>query len=348
MASHNAILAHFTAQAAACEALGSPFTARLCRLLPDLVQDGLVGARLAEWDGDLRDDALALRLCGGLHRLVIEEVEPDLVAVYPPHAADDDALRDAVAAALEHQYVFLAAYLDNPPQTNEVARSAMLLPGFLEVARRTSLPMSLTEIGASAGLNLFFDRFQYAFGSTEWGDRRAAVRLAPELRGPVPELKGSIYVVDRSACDLMPIDIRDEDGRRRLRSYVWADQFERLDRLDSAIGTALSQPFAMVRDDAAAFVYRRLADRKAGQVAVLFHSIMWQYLPEHSRAAIEDIVAEEGVRTSSVFPIARVALEPLEPGAPHATLSVTIWPGGETRHLARCDYHGRWIETLAA
>lgn len=347
MASQNAILAHFMAQAAACDDLGSPFTARLCRLLPDLLQDGLVGARLAEWDGDLREDALALRLCGGLHRLVIEEVEPDLAAVYPPHAAEDDDLRSALAAALEQQYVFLAAYLDNPPQTNEVARSSMLLPAFLEVARRTSLPMSLTEIGASAGLNLFFDRFHHAYGTSEWGDRRAAVRLAPALRGAVPELKGSIYVVDRSACDLMPIDIRDEDGRRRLRSYVWADQSERLARLDAAMGTALANPFALEREDAAAFVYRRLADRKAGQVAVLFHSIMWQYLPEHSRAAIEDIVAEEGARTSSVFPIARVAMEPLEPGAPYATLSVTIWPGGETRHLARCDYHGRWIEMIA-
>jgi len=346
MASGNAIVAHFQAQARACEELGSPFTARLCRLLPEIVGEGLIGARLADWDGDLRADALALRLCGGLHRLVIEEVEPGLAAVYPPNMADEDMLREAVAGALERQYVFLAAYLDNPPQTNEVARSAMLLPGLLDVARRTSLPMSLTEIGSSAGLNLFFDRFHYAYGGREWGDRRAAVRLAPEVRGEMPELKGSIYVVDRSGCDIMPIDIRDQDGRKRLHSYVWADQQARLTRLDAAIDTALANRFRLEREEAGAFIYRRLANRKAGQVAVVFHSIMWQYLPQHSHAAIEEILADEGARSDSLYPMAWVRMEPLEPGAPFATLTVTLWPGGEIRHLARCDYHGRWIEAI--
>ena len=40
-------------------------------------------------------------------------------------------------------------------------------------------------------------------------------------------------------------------------------------------------------------------------------------------------------------------MEPLDTRDPHATLSLTLWPGGETRHLAKCDYHGRWIEWLA-
>ncbi len=346
MASESAIAAHFEAQAKACDELGSPFTARLCRILPRLAAGSLVGARLDEWDGDLRADVLALRLCGGLHRLVLEGVEPELSAVYPPNEADDAVLEEAVAGALARQYVFLAAHLDNPPQTNEVARSAMLLPGFLDVARRTSLPMSLTEIGSSAGLNLFFDRFHYTYGASEWGDKRATVRLAPEVRGKPVELKGSIYVVDRSACDIMPIDIRDEAGRRRLRSYIWPDQEARLARLDAAMGVALTDRFSLEQEDAGAFVYRRLSERQIGQVAVLFHSIMWQYIPVESRETIAELVREAGERATAVTPMAWVRVEPLEFGAPHAVLSVTLWPGGETRRLATCDYQGRWIEML--
>jgi hypothetical protein len=346
MASPTALAAHFEAQAKACDDLGSPFTARLCRMLPRLASDTLVGERLAEWEGDLRADALALRLCGGLHRLAIEGVEPGLAASYPPNEADDGALGTALRGALERQYVFLAAYLDNPPQTNEVARSAMLLPGLLDVARRTSLPMALSEIGASAGLNLFFDRFHHAFGDAEWGDRRSPVRLSPELRGPAPDLRGSVYVVDRSGCDIMPIDIADENGRARLRSYLWADQATRLARLDAAVGVALANPFDLRREDAAAFVHRRLRQRQAGQVAVLFHSIMWQYLPTDTREAIRDLLADAGAAATEVTPLAWVRMEPLEPSAAFATLSVTLWPGGETRQVARCDYHGRWIEIL--
>jgi len=44
-------------------------------------------------------------------------------------------------------------------------------------------------------------------------------------------------------------------------------------------------------------------------------------------------------------------MEPLSGSDAFATLSLTQWPGiqvpsGETRHLARCDYHGRWIEWI--
>jgi hypothetical protein len=37
-------------------------------------------------------------------------------------------------------------------------------------------------------------------------------------------------------------------------------------------------------------------------------------------------------------------MEPGDPANNWAVLSLTLWPGGETRRLAHCDYHGRWIE----
>jgi len=55
----------------------------------------------------------------------------------------------------------LCRALDSVLQTNEVGRSAMLLPGFLTLARETRLPVEIAEIGASAGLNLYFDRCHY-------------------------------------------------------------------------------------------------------------------------------------------------------------------------------------------
>jgi len=344
MASNSAIAAHFEAQARACDDLGSPFTARLCRMLPDLAQGTAVGKRLMDWTGDLRADALALRLCGGLHRLVIDRADTDLAAAYPPNTVTGGALRVTVGDAIRRHDVFLAAHLDSPPQTNEVARSGMLLPGFLEVARRTGLPFSLTEIGGSAGLNLFFDRFLYRYGDTDWGDLGSLVRLQPGLRGKAPDLSGAIRIADRAGCDISPVDIHRADGRLRLKSYIWPDQDDRLARLDAAIEIARGGEFLFEREDAATFVAKRLAGRQHGQAFVLFHSIMWQYMPDETRASIADQMARAGASAGTATPLAWVRMEPLEPGAPFATLSVTLWPGGETVHLARCDYHGRWID----
>jgi hypothetical protein len=342
-----AIREHFVHQAAACDALGSPFTGRLCRALSVVLDRSTrTGARVLDWEGHTREDALSLRLCGGLHALVLSGVDDRLSAVYPPNEADDADLSKAVALAIARNDDRLLAALNNPPQTNEIARSGMLLPGFLTIARETGLPLALYEIGSSAALNLLFDRFFYRYGDAEWGDPASLVRLAPEVRGKSVPLGGTLKILSRNGSDIAPVDISIETDRLRLRSYIWADQTARLQRLDAAISVAASTPFGLEKADAADFVEQRLASRSPNAAFVLFHSIMWQYMPEMTKAAIATALETAGKAATKDAPVAWLRMEPVTTADKYATLSLTLWPGGETRHLARCDYHGRWIEWL--
>ena len=84
-----------------------------------------------------------------------------------------------------------------------------------------------------------------------------------------------------------------------------------------------------------------------GQAFVLFHSIMWQYLPEVTRSAVEKSMYRAGAEATEESPVAWLRMEPLESKARHATLWLTTWPGGRNERLANCDYHGRWIEWTA-
>jgi hypothetical protein len=339
------IAAHFEAQAKACEGLGSPFTARICRIAV-LVLDTHTetGRCILGWAGDPGADALSLRLCGGLHALALSGADEELTAVYPPNEADDAALRDTLAAVIRRHDADLVGSLASPPQTNEIARSGMLLPGFLFIARKYGLPLAIREIGSSAGLNLNFDRFHYRYGSLEWGDADSPVRLSPEARGNPPPFESVLCVVSRKGCDIAPIDPADPVSSLRLRSYVWADQTARLERLDAAIRVAQRYPVRVAAIDAARFVEKSLAGRTPGQAFVLFHSIMWQYMPGATKSAIENSMRAAGAKATESLPVAWLRMEPLSPKARHATLSLTDWPGGETVELARCDYHGRWIE----
>nr|WP_306306763.1 DUF2332 family protein [Nitratireductor aquibiodomus] len=165
------ISAHFEKQALACDRMGSPFTAQLCRLLPDILdRETATGARVLGWPGEAGEDALALRLCGGLHALVLAGEDAALAGVYPPNAASPEALRKAMSAAIARHDARLCANLDSPPQTNEIGRSAMLMPGFLQIARETGLPLDLCEIGSSAGstfcLTAFATAMAIAYGAT--------------------------------------------------------------------------------------------------------------------------------------------------------------------------------------
>ena len=124
------LLRAFRGQARACAALGSPFMERLMDLFAArLGADGAVADGLLAWEGDVTSGghSVPLRIAGALHGLVLDGAAPDLAAVYPPHAVNDDALWQAVAAARITHEDRVMTWLDQAPQTNEVRRAAALI-----------------------------------------------------------------------------------------------------------------------------------------------------------------------------------------------------------------------------
>ncbi len=340
------VLKQLADQVKSCEQLGSPFTARICRVLATrLDARSRFGRRILDWEGDPYADNVALRACGALHALARSGWEPNLSAVYPPNEANERQLWVAIADALQHHDSFLTDRLSSPPQTNEVARSAILLGGMLHVAQRTGLPLELFEIGASAGLNLGLDDYRYELGEGRvWGSAKAPLIIASAWRGATPPLDAPLRIVARHGCDLNPLDPRKLEDRERLLSYVWADQSHRLQRVDAALGMAAAKQRVVEKADAGEWVPLALKrPQAAGTARVLFHTIVWQYMPTETRQRIEAALAEAGARATAETPLARLAFEPDDmPGS--ARLDLTLWPGGQTVTLGRGDYHGRWAE----
>jgi hypothetical protein len=326
----------FAAQADACERLGSPLTGRVLRLAGARVDPGsAVGQRLATWPGDMSaaGDAVALRLAGGLHALVLSGRAPDLAAAYA--GAGDSALGDALAAVLEREAAHLLTWLDRPPQTNEVRRAAVAIAGAGLIARETGgRPVEWLELGASAGLNLHWDA--YALRGPGWrrGAAGPVLELAPDWHGPPPPEAPPIAA--RAGVDLHPAD----PGRDALRllAYVWADQADRLERTRAALSHAAGQPRWVEAGDAGDWLAARLAGPPApGTVRVVFHAIAWQYFPpatrDRARAAMADAKA----------PLFQLAME-ADGRKDSAALTVTRWPEGTTLPLGRADFHGRRID----
>ena len=300
-----------------------------------------VGAAVLNWPGDPIADALALRLAGALHALVLSERSVDLADVYPPKPPfDDDRLWHAIEAAIVAHGETVLGFIQRPPQTNEVARSAALASGFLTIAALTSLPLATLEIGASAGLNLHWDSFGYDLGGLDIRKAGSLPLLAPAWQGPSPP-KGDVLVTERAGCDRHPIDIRSKEEILRLRAYIWPDQPDRQARLDQALAHARSSPIRIEPTDAAEWASSRLAERRNGIVTVLFHSIVWQYIAKDGQARLERIIEHAGRRADCRAPFAWLRMEPKTPKA--AALHLTLWPSGKTFFLADVDYHGRWV-----
>jgi hypothetical protein len=334
------VLDAFDKQIGWCESLGSPFTARLLTTLREDIAAGGTSAELVRaWPGDPVADALALRMAAALHALALTESAPALVSCYPPRAAAIEQLRPIVLGAVREHQNAIRAFLSSPPQTNEVGRSGVLVGGFLQIAKDTGLPLRLLEIGASAGLNAIWDRYHYRLGAAGWGDPQSAVRIAPSWEGPSPPIDAPIRVIERLACDIAPIDLEDRAQRLRLRAYVWADQRERLSRLESAIELARAHGPRVERADAADWVRTKLHEPAAASATVLYHSIMWQYLPSETQADIRASLEDAGGRATTAAPLAWLRFEPLD-SVSRPELRMTLWPGARDARLAVAHPHG--------
>jgi hypothetical protein len=231
------------------------------------------------------------------------------------------------------------AFLDSAPQTNEVMRSGPLAAGLLVVAAGTGLPLSLLELGASAGLNLLPDHYRLELGGVTAGDRDSALLLAPEWGGaPPPDVPLAIGA--RAGVDLNPLDPGDPADQLRLLSYVWPDQPARLARMRAALAIAARAAPEVVKGDAAAFVERR-AVPVAGVATVVMHSIAFQYFPAETQRRIRAHLEAAGADATADAPLAWLRYEMSDPANPALPeLRLTMWPGGGERLLAVGHAHG--------
>lgn len=338
------VRAGFATQSRWCESMAAPFMARLCSLIPDaLDRDTVTGMRILDWPGDPIADALPMRLTGGLNALVRRGCLPALAAQYPPHEAGPD-LAAVLAAAIRDADAELQPWLDGPPQTNEVARSGVLMAGLLVIAAETGLSVELFELGASAGLNLRLDAYAYRLGDTVVERPGAPVALTPRWQGASPPA-AAVTVVARRGVDVNPLDVTDPATRERLLAYVWPEQAERVERLARALDAAAADPPAIDREDAAGWVERRVAP-KPGVATVVLHSIAFQYFPADTQARIAAHLAAQGALASPQAPVAWLRFE-LEVDQELPSLRLTLWPGGADRRLAWAHPHGARIDWLA-
>lgn len=335
----------FLRQADACNSLGSPFTARVSRLHAERLEPGSdVADRILGWQGDPSPsaDSVPLRIAGCLHALVLEGKAPRLAGVYPPNVVDDDTLWAAIHDAERDHAAFILDRLASAPQTNEVRRSGALLPGFLLLAEMSGQPLVLSELGASAGLNLQWDRYRFDLGARQFGPAGSPVQITPEWRGAPPPA-GNVTVASRAGCDLNPIDAADPAQRLRMLSYIWADQPDRLERTAHALDIAAREALSLDRSDAIEWLSRRLAMPHPGATHVIYHTIAWQYFPRALQEKGEALIAAAGARATADAPIAHLALE--ADGKPDgAALTLQVWPTGEKREIGRGDFHGRWVD----
>jgi hypothetical protein len=262
-----------------------------------------------EWATGVAGDPEVLAWIGALP---VAKRQPTLVFAAArwhgvPAPAPYAALR---AALLADDGSIRATILARATQTNEVGRLATLVPALAELARRADdRPLALLEVGASAGLCLYPDRYDYAWhtpsgvvtASRRDGRAGAVGGPAPaplrcDVTGEPPLPSRPPAVAWRGGIDLHPLDVHDDDAMRWLTTLVWPEHDERRRRLRDAVAVARREPPRLVAGDLLEELPELVEEAGRHGPVVVFHTAVIAYLepPERARfsALMTGLVAD--------------------------------------------------------
>ena len=291
-------------------------------------------------------------ILGAVHFLLLRGVEHPLRRFYgtlggaAPEQSEDPFpdFKDFVGV---HRAAIQRLIETRVTNTNEIGRSALLHPGFRAIAAEAVSPLSLIEIGPSAGLNLIWDSYgvRYCKDGVVVGsiNDTAPLIIECELRsertppiGPTPAIGG------RVGLELNPVDLSNPDDRDWLRALIWPDQGARLRRVDNAIEIFMKHRPVIRAGDALELLPDALANVARGQVPCVYHTIATYQFSREMKQGLEDILAVAGLRQ----PVWRLAFE--YDGALYVLSAIRYSDGvRQEKRLASAHPHGTWLEWLA-
>ena len=235
-------------------------------------------------------------------------------------------------------------------QTNQVQRALGLRLGLSMIAHDVAEPVHLIEVGASAGLNLRFDRYGYQVGGRRSGDPASPVQLIAGVYGAVspPDLDVLPRIATVQGVDLDPVDVLDPDARGWLEALIWPENAGQRALLRAALDFAAADPPLIHPGDAVDVLPGIAADLPAGEPRVVFHCATRMHVPEDRLDAFDDVIA----RLNDGGPLWWLSIEDSPdpdprpgPARPGAAL-VLRPPGGGAETVAVVDGHLRWIEIV--
>lgn len=230
-------------------------------------------------------------------------------------------------------------------QTNEPRRCGAIVLALGLIAQRIDGPMAILELGASAGLCLYPDRYSYRYGDGDWlhpATGPSTVRIDVEVRGggvPVPAAIPEISW--RAGIDLHPLDVRKVEDVRWLETLVWPEQTERRDRIRAAIDIVRNDPPKLIRGNAIDHLAAVAASAPPELTLVVVTSVMLTYLPYPDRMELIAAIRDLGAHGISLDGIGvRPAVDALHPHPVDGRFTLSL----DGVPLADVGPHGQFID----
>ncbi|WP_206881745.1 DUF2332 domain-containing protein [Alicyclobacillus mali (ex Roth et al. 2021)] len=284
-----------------------------------------------------------------IHYLLLKGVHHELKAYYPDLVASPLSVDQSFGAFRDfcHRYRedIVAILQTRIVQTNEIRRCTYLYPSFCSIHNITRKPLSLIEIGTSAGLQLLWDKFKYAYGSPEvYGDQESPVHLVARLKNDVipPLSRTSPPVAFRAGIDLHVINLSDEDDYLWLKALIWPEHVERRRWFEQAAEMMKRcNDVQLIEGDGLTVLPEVVTQIPEDSTLCVFHTHVANQFTIREKEKLVQILRD----ISFQRPVFHLFNNLYDAGKLHLAL---VHQGVERDHIvAEIDGHGRWFAWLA-
>lgn len=225
-------------------------------------------------------------LLGAVHYLLLKGYQHSLKEYYPSMVSRPKDYQEAFLPfkdfCREYKEEIRHLLETKLVQTNEVRRCAYLFPAFSFVYEKMNKPLALIEIGTSAGLQLMWDHYSYAYGTEEiYGNIDSTVKLTAEIKGDdAPKLQqGTPPVSRRIGLDLHINNWADEEDYLWLNALIWPEHEDRRQVFEKAAEYVKASSIDFIEGDGIELLPSIAGEIPEDSVLCVFHTHVANQIP---------------------------------------------------------------------
>ncbi|MDM5248914.1 DUF2332 domain-containing protein [Lysinibacillus sp. G4S2] len=237
-------------------------------------------------------------LLAGVHYL-LSSSQDELVHFYPSLTTTPKSINEVYpvfrAFVLSHSDELKALLQEKLVQTNEIRRCSYLYPMMTEIYERHQKPLALIEIGASAGLQLGMDQYNYCYNQQlHVTNSDSSFVLSSENRGESLPASISIspVVCQRIGIDLNPIDIHNKKELQWLQALIWPEHQERRLLLNQALPILKELDLQLIKGDGIKLLKDISREINQEAMLVVYHTHVANQIPMELRLELIEQLKE--------------------------------------------------------
>lgn len=232
-------------------------------------------------------------------------------------------------------------------QTNVINRCSYLMPIFSKLIAEENKPVTIIDIGTSAGLTLNFDIYEYWYNDQKVFGKSKVITKSTILESSIPKIYNISQPITKIGIDQNIINPADEDEILWLKALVWTDQLERFVAIDEALKLNELKNIHFIKAETVLDFEREILKADTTQTLIIYATHILYQFSQQQKEEFYDMLERVGQLRDFYFLSAesiKVLLEKYN--SKETVIELTKYKNKQktVKLLAETNGHGNWIK----